>query len=116
MAVSVVGLLTIPAGMVGAFALRRRSAGREMLGLLAGIGITTTVIGSLHGGYRPCSADQGVLVLRPGQTSVSFSCGGVDGPHWVIVGIALIVASVTAYNYAAHRASRSNVTSRASTP
>lgn len=88
MFVSVVGLLTIPIGIVIALALHRRSGGREMLGLVAGIGITITFIGSLHGNYRACSAERQVLVLRPGQTSAGFSCGGVDGPHWLIVGIA----------------------------
>lgn len=116
MFVSVVGLLTIPLGSVIALALRRRSGGREMLGLIAGIGITITFIGSLHGNYRACSTDQGVLALRPGQTSISSSCGGVDGTHWLIVGIALTLAAATVYWYTAHRASTTGVTNPTPAP
>ena len=104
MFVSVVGLVTIPAGAVIAVVLRRRSAGRERLGLLVGVGITTTFIGSLHGGYRACSGVRQVLVLRPGQASTAFSCGGVDGSHWLIAGVALIIAASATYWYLARRA------------
>ncbi len=116
MVVSVVRLLTIPVAIVIALALHRRSNGREMLGLVAGIGVTITFIGSLHGNYQACSTHQGVLALRPGQTSVSSSCGGVDGPHWLIAGIALTLAATLIYWYTTHRAAARGATNPPPTP
>jgi hypothetical protein len=116
MFVSVVGLFTIPVGIVIALALHRRSGGREMLGLITGIGITITFIGSLHGNYQACSAEPRALVLRPGQASAGFSCGGVDGPHWLIVGVALTIAAAAMYWYTARRAGSGGATSATPTP
>jgi hypothetical protein len=101
--VSVVGLVTIPLGLLVALALGRRSNGRERLGLLAGIGVTITFVGSLHADYRACSRYHGVLTSGPGQRSFGFSCGGVDGPHWLIVGIGVTLAAAILYSYEAQR-------------
>ncbi|MGA2469243.1 MAG: hypothetical protein ABSG64_00965 [Solirubrobacteraceae bacterium] len=97
MCVSVIGLFTIPVGVLMMIALARRSGGREMLGLLMGVGIVATFIGSLHVKYQACSTAHISLVLRPGQTSVGYSCGGVDGIPWMIVGIAAIIAAAALY-------------------
>lgn len=74
-----------------AVALGRFSHGRERLGLLAGIGIAVAFLGSLHTSYRSC----GPFVI--GHADVVYSCGGVDGTHWLIIGIVLILAAATLY-------------------
>jgi hypothetical protein len=78
-------LLAILTGIVFA----RFSHGRERLGVLAGIGIAVVFLGSLHTNYQAC---------RPfmlGHAGVVYSCGGIDGTHWLIVGTALTLAAAT---------------------
>ena len=105
LSVSAVGLFTLPLGILIVLALVRRSGGREMLGLLAGVGAIAAFIGSIHLDYQACSTDHLSLTLRVGQTSVASSCGGVDGVPWLIAGIAVIVAAVVLYWRATRRSS-----------
>ncbi|HEY1776924.1 MAG TPA: hypothetical protein VGG41_12255 [Solirubrobacteraceae bacterium] len=77
--------------------LRRHRIGRDAIGLLAGIGVTVAVIGSLNLDYQACSARSGSLVLPVGAKSISSSCGGVDGVAWLIAGIVVAAATVTFY-------------------
>ena len=97
LSISVLGIFTLPLGILAALALGRRSGGREALGLLAGVGIVLGVVGSIHLHYQACSASGGSLVLRVGQTSVGSSCGGVDGVPWLIVGVVLTAAAAVLY-------------------
>ena len=95
--VSVLGLLTIPVGVVLALWLTRNRGGIEAIGTLAGAGAVAVFVGSLHRGYQPCSSHRGTLVLLPGQQSISTSCGGIDGWHWIIAGTALIAVATLIY-------------------
>jgi hypothetical protein len=95
--ISALAIFALPLGILAALALRRRSGGGEALGLLAGVGIVTAVLGSIHLHYQACSASGGSLVLQVGQTSVGSSCGGVDGVSWLIVGVVLTAAAAILY-------------------
>ena len=95
--VSVLGLLTIPVGVVLALWLTRNRSGIAAIGTLVGAGAVAVFVGSLHRGYQPCSSQRSTLVLPPGQQSISSSCGGVDGWHWIIVGTALMVLATVIY-------------------
>jgi hypothetical protein len=78
-------------GLVAAVVLSPSSRRRELLGLIAGAGLAIAYLGSLHTGYQPCNSPM------TGQASVVSSCGGIDGPHWLIVGIALAVIAGALY-------------------
>jgi hypothetical protein len=95
--VSVLGLLTIPVGVVLALWLTRNRSGIAAIGTLAGAGAIAVFVGSLNRGYQPCSSHRGTLVLLPGQQSISSSCGGIDGSHWIIAGTALIAVATAIY-------------------
>jgi len=97
LSISALGIFALPLAILVALALRRRSGGREALGVLAGVGIVIAVVGSIHLHYQACSATGGSLVLRVGQTSVGSSCGGVDGVPWLILGVALTAAAAILY-------------------
>lgn len=93
-AVSQIGLLTVPVGMLlTAWLVRARRTGRELLGLAAGVGAVSVLVGGLNLDYRPCPTDG--VVLAYGQTE--FSCGGFDGLPWLIVGVMAVVVAGVAY-------------------
>lgn len=106
LSLSALALVTLPLAVVLAFVFRRRSYGRERLGLAAGIGVAVAFFGSLHTSYQACSSAPFV-----GRGGVVYSCGGVDGPRWLILGTAAVVAAVAVYWYAAYRASALTTTS-----
>jgi hypothetical protein len=95
--VSVLGLLTIPVGVVLALWLTKNRGGIAAIGTLAGAGAVAVFVGSLHRGYQPCKSHRGTLVLLPGQQSISSSCGGINGSHWIIAGTALIAVATVIY-------------------
>jgi hypothetical protein len=105
MSITALAIFSLPLGILAVFVLRRRSGGRGALGLLAGIGVVTGIIGSTHVHYQVCSATRGTLVLGVGQTSVGSSCGGLDGIPWLIVGFGLTAAAVIVYLLASRRSS-----------
>jgi hypothetical protein len=105
LSISALAILTLPLGILAVLVLRRRSGGREVLGLLAGIGVVIGAIGSGHMHYQACSATGGSLFLRVGQTSVGSSCGGVDGILWLIAGVFLTATAVILYLLATRRSS-----------
>ncbi|HEX2703982.1 MAG TPA: hypothetical protein VHM72_11205 [Solirubrobacteraceae bacterium] len=74
-----------------AVALGRFSHGRERLGLLAGVGIAVVFLGSLHTNYQACRP------FAVGHAGVVYSCGGIDGTQWLIVGTAITLAAATLY-------------------
>jgi hypothetical protein len=105
LSISALAIFALPLGILVALALRRRSGGREELGLLAGVGIIIGAVGSIHMHYQACSATGGSLVLPAGHTSVSSSCGGVDGVPWLIVGVLLTAGALILYWRASRRSS-----------
>ena len=107
LSISVLAIFTLPLGILAVLVLRRRSGGREALGLLAGIGVAIVTIGSIRVHDQACSANGGSLFLRVGQTSVASSCGGVDGIPWLIAGVALIATAAILYLRASRRSSSS---------
>ncbi len=97
--VSVVGLITIPVGVVLAVWLTRNPSGHSAIGALAGAGAVTVFVGILHRGYQPCSSHAGALALLPRQQSVGSSCGGIDGWHWIVAGTAVIVLATVIHAF-----------------
>jgi hypothetical protein len=102
LSLSALALVTLPLAVILAVAFRRRSRRRELLGVVAGVGIAVAFFGSLHANYQACSSARFV-----GHGGAVYSCGGVDDPRWLIVGIAATIAAFTSYWYMAHRASGS---------
>jgi hypothetical protein len=90
LSLSALALITFPLAILAVLLLRPRSDGRERLGLLAGGGIAVAAIGSLHATYRACTA-------APHIGGSAYSCGGVDGPRWLMVGIAATIAAAVLY-------------------
>lgn len=105
LSVSALALVTLPLAVILAVAFRRRSRGRELLGVVAGVGIAVTFFGSLHASYQACSSTRFV-----GHAGAVYSCGGVDGPRWLVVGIAATIAAVAGYWYLARRADGAPIT------
>ena len=102
--VSSLGIFTIPLALVVIVVLHRAHSGLEAWGSLAGVGAVVTFIGAINLDYQPCSESSGRLVLHPGESSVSYSCGGVDGLPWLIVGLCLVGVALAIYLVLRHRA------------
>jgi hypothetical protein len=105
LSISALAIFTLPLGILAVLVLRRRSGGREALGLLAGFGVVMGAVGSIHMHYQACSATGGSLFLRVGQTHVGSSCGGVDGIPWLIDGVVLVATAAILYLLASRRSS-----------
>jgi hypothetical protein len=95
--VTALGIFIVAVGLVLVICLAWRRATVDALGLLAGVGTIVAWVGSINLGYRACSSRHPALGLTPGQRSVSYSCGGVNGQAWLIVGVCLLTASVALY-------------------
>jgi hypothetical protein len=92
--ISAIGLFTVPAGLLFAVGLTTTlRTGRELLGLLAGVGAVSVFVGAISLHYRACP--KGPVVLAPGQGS--FSCGGFDGTPWLIAGLAVTALAAALY-------------------
>ena len=89
-----IGIFILPLAVIAlAVAGWRASGWPEGVGLVAGVGATCLVIAFLSRDYEPC--DDGPLTVSPGETSAE--CGGTDPVPWLVVGIALVGASVGAH-------------------
>lgn len=98
MGISQVGLFTIPAAALLTVGLVRSGAtGREMLGVVEGVGGVGVAVGVIHLDFNPCPSNgtQGTFVLAPGQTSAS--CGGFDGLPWLIAGLVVMAGALVAF-------------------
>ena len=95
--VTALGIFIVPVGLVLVICLAWRRATVDALGLLAGVGAIVAWVGSINLGYRACSSSHPGLSLAPGERSVSYSCGGVNGQAWLIVGVCMLAASVALY-------------------
>jgi hypothetical protein len=94
LAISAVGVFTVPLAALLAVGLRKApGSDRELLGLLEGAGAIIAVVGALNLDYRSCWSR--AVHLSVGQRS--FSCGGVDGTPWLIVGIAAMLLALLTY-------------------
>ena len=90
---SQIGAFTALPALLLAVALGWRGIGAEAFGLLAGVGSVAAAVGVVNLDYHPCPNHP--VILPPGQHS--FECGGFDGTPWLIVGIAITVASVLGF-------------------
>jgi formate hydrogenlyase subunit 3/multisubunit Na+/H+ antiporter MnhD subunit len=102
LSLSALALVTLPLAVILTVAFRRRSRRRELLGVVAGVGIAVAFFGSLHAEYEACSSTR-----FGGHGGIVYSCGGVDGLRWLVVGLAAAIAALMGYWYMAHRASTS---------
>jgi hypothetical protein len=84
--VTALGVFMLPVAVVLVVVLTRRRSSADAWGLLAGLGVVVAWIGSINLDYRACSSHSVHLSLAATGRSVSFSCGGVDGLPWLIVG------------------------------
>ncbi len=96
--VTALGIFIVPVGLVLIICLAWRRATVDALGLLAGVGAIVAWVGSINLGYRACSSRHPALSLTPGGArSISYSCGGVNGLAWLIVGVCMLAAAVALY-------------------
>lgn len=109
LSLSALALVTLPLAVILTVTFRRHGRSRDLLGVVAGVGIAVAFVGSLHTNYQACSS---ALLLRHG--GAVYSCGGVDGLRWLIVGVVAAVAALAVYWYTAPRANTQVVT--AATP
>jgi hypothetical protein len=97
-AVTALGVLVVPVGLLLALGLVWRRPGVDSLGSLAGLGVIVAWIGSLNLDYHACSSNPVGLSLPRGATgSAVYSCGGVNGSPWMIVGGSAVVAVLILY-------------------
>jgi hypothetical protein len=93
--VSALGIFALPVAAVLILVLSRHRASVDALGLLAGLGAIVAWIGSLNLNHQACSSH---ATLTPGGAqSVSYSCGGIDGTSWLIIGIGMAAVAVALY-------------------
>jgi hypothetical protein len=97
--VTALGIFTLPVGVLIVAVLRLRRPTAEAWGLLAGIGAIVAWIGSLNLDYRACTtSNAGHLTLTvAGRSSTTYSCGGVNGLPWLIVGGCAAGVAILAY-------------------
>jgi len=96
--VTALGIFVVPVGLLLIVGLSWRRATVDALGLLAGLSAIVAWMGSINLGYRACTSNHVALRLSPGgPRSVSYSCGGINGLTWMIVGIGAAVAAVVLY-------------------
>jgi hypothetical protein len=90
-----IGLFVMPlaaaAAVAGAMRVRRWPEG---LGALAGVALTTLVVGLLNVGNRPCPSS-GTLVVPPSRREVS--CGGLDSEPFLIIGVVAALLAIGGY-------------------
>lgn len=97
-AVSALGIFVVPLGLVLVVALCWRRPTAEAFGLLAGLGVIVAWIGSINLDYRACTSHAVGLTLAPGgPRSASYSCRGINGLPWIIVGVSAVIAAIVLY-------------------
>ena len=107
----VFGVLIVPIGLVLVMVLSRWRTRAAAVGFLAGVGGVITGIGGAHLDYQACNSTHERAHLAPGtDRSIGYSCGGVNGLPWMIVGIVLIAVALLLYLRAAHRTPRAELT------
>ena len=90
-----IGLFIFPFALIAVFVTARRASGwPEAVAVLGGAGAVFLVLAFLNWNYTPCS-QSGALTIRPGETSAE--CGGFDPLPWLILGLALVTASLLGY-------------------
>jgi hypothetical protein len=96
-----IGLFVFPFTLLAAFVtLRRASRWPEAVGVVGGAGAVFLLLAFLNRNYTPCS-ESSTLTIGPGETSAT--CGGFDPLPWLIVGLALVGASLVGYALARAR-------------
>jgi hypothetical protein len=97
--VTAVGVFMVPVGLALVVWLFGRRPGVDAFGLLAGIGTVVVWIGSINLNYHACSSGPASLSLPASGAArfVSYSCGGVNGVPWMIVGACAVIAAVVLY-------------------
>jgi hypothetical protein len=96
--VSALGVFVVPLGLVLVAVLAWRRPTADALGLLGGLGVIVAWIGSINLDYQACSSRAVRLILTPsGPRSASYSCGGVNGLSWLIVGISAAAVAIALY-------------------
>ncbi len=78
------------------FATRKTPKDRDLLGLLAGLGLFILYIGLINVGSSPCS-ESGIAFPDDGQSS----CGGSDARPWLLVGLVALSLAILLYSRSA---------------
>jgi hypothetical protein len=96
--VTALGVFALPVGVVLILVLSRRGATVDALGALAGLGAIVAWLGSLNLNYQACSSHATRVTLTPGGAqSISYSCGGINGMPWLIIGIGIAAVAICLY-------------------
>jgi hypothetical protein len=96
--VSALGVFALPVAAILIFVLSQRRSTVDALGLLAGLGAIVAWIGSLNLNHQACSSHTTRATLAPGGAqSISYSCGGIDGKPWLIMGIGIAAVAIALY-------------------
>jgi len=96
--VTALGVFVVPLGLLLAVGLAGRRPRVDALGLLPGLGGVVAWIGSINLHYHACSSSSVSVLLPRGTTrSVVYSCGGVNGVPWMVVGVSAVVAALVLY-------------------
>jgi hypothetical protein len=96
--VTSLGIFLVPVGLITGVALRSRSRTVDSIGGLAGLGAVVLWIGAINLDYQACGSHAPRFILPPGApTSTSFSCGGVNGLPWMILGASAAAVAIALY-------------------
>jgi hypothetical protein len=96
--VTALGVFILPLGVVLVAVLARLRSTVDAWGALGGLGAIIAWIGIINLNYRACSSHAVHLSLATtAGGSASFSCGGVDGLTWLIVGGCAAGAAIAMY-------------------
>jgi hypothetical protein len=96
--VSAFGIFALPVAVVLILVLSQRRWTVDALGLLAGLGAIVAWIGSLNLNHQACSSHATRATLAPGGAqSISYSCGGINGTPWLIIGIGMAAVAIALY-------------------
>jgi hypothetical protein len=96
--VSALGIFALPVAAVLILVLSQRRATVDALGVLAGLGAIGAWIGSLNLNHQACSSHATRAALAPGGAqSISYSCGGINGTPWLIIGIGMAAVAIGLY-------------------
>lgn len=96
--VTAMGLFMVPAGLILVVVLSRHRPTIAAFGLVAGLGLGVAWLGSINLDYRACQSHAAGLTLAPkGPRSTSYSCGGINGLSWTLVGISVVIAAISLF-------------------
>jgi hypothetical protein len=96
------GLFTLPLALGLGIYLYSRTRAVSPLACLAGVAGTVAVFAAMNLGYEPCTSGPHTSVLGPGESSSSYSCGGMNGDA-VLIPALMVFAGAVGFHLWRHR-------------